>query len=650
MKKIDINISLKGLKTAAMVAASVLTVTACNAFLDVVPDNVAVIDNAFTNQQEAEKFLFTCYSYLPGTGEPSGNVGLTAGDEIWLNMPNHVPAPAWDYIAKGIRTADQAYPDYWKGSDYTYAMFTAIRDCNIFLENVEDMTKVPDLSVDKRARWIAEVKFLKAYYHFYLLRMYGPIPICDTNIPVSASPEEVQVKRNTFEECVDYIVDLLDECNSDLPAVIINRQSELGRITKPINRAVKAQVLLLAASPLYNGNPDFANFTDKDGVHLFPTSENPDKWNKAADAALDAIMSAESAGHELYYFDESDAPFDISETTKTQLSIRMAICDRWNDEIVWGRSNGRGRAGGTLQAGCMPRLDASMNVNQVRGCVAPTLEIVKEFYTENGVPIDEDKTLDFSDIEELREATEEEKYNFSVGYTTARINFDRENRFYADIGFDGGKWIMEYHPSQSDVDTYVLQAKQGQLGHGEVNGATSSTGYFTKKLVHWESGFGNTTAGVYEYAWPEIRLADLYLMYAEALNEVSGPVDDVHYYINEVRKRAGLESVADSWTKYSNNPAKPETKEGMREIIRRERLIELALEGSRYWDLLRWKQAPDYLNRPIEGWDVSQTETEAYYKVQTIFNRSFSAPRDYFNPIPNQEMMRNDNLVQNPGW
>lgn len=87
-----------------------------------------------------------------------------------------------------MRSADKSQPDFWKGSDYTYALFVGIRDCNTFLENIEDMSKVADLTADKRARWIAEAKFLKAYYHYYLLRMYGPIPIVDRNLPVSASP------------------------------------------------------------------------------------------------------------------------------------------------------------------------------------------------------------------------------------------------------------------------------------------------------------------------------------------------------------------------------------------------------------------------------------------------------------------------------
>ena len=136
------------------------------------------------------------------------------------------------------------------------------------------------------------------------------------------------MKRQPFDDCVKYIVDLLDECNPDLPAVITNRQSELGRITKPINRAVKARVLLLAASPLFNGNSDLANFRDNDGLPLFASEEDSGKWAQAADAAREAIESAENAGHDLYYFD--DAPFEISETTKTQLSVRHPLHPRRN--------------------------------------------------------------------------------------------------------------------------------------------------------------------------------------------------------------------------------------------------------------------------------------------------------------------------------
>jgi len=609
------------------------------------PDNVSTIDHAFSSEIEAEKYLFTCYSYLPNHAWPEENIGLLGGDEIWLALPTHIPAAQWYNIAQNIVSADETPTNCWDGRAGGRPLFIAIRNCNIFLENVEDLSKVEDLTLDKRQRWIAEVKFLKAYYHFYLLRIYGPIPIVDKNLPVDVSPEEVKVKRAPMDECVNYIVNLLDECNKDLPLVINRPRDEMGRITQPINRAIKARLLLMAASPLFNGNPDFVNFKDKDGAQLFNPTYDETKWQKAVDAAKEAIETSESAGHKLFYFENS--PFTLSETSLTQMSIRHSVCERINTESIWGLTGGLADG---IQKICMPRLDAAMNENDTHGSLSPTLKIVKQYYTKNGVPIEEDKTLDFSNANELRAATHEERYNIKEGYKTARINFDRENRFYAHIGFDGGRWLMLYHPSRSDEDNYVLECKKGQVGAGSIDGKYSITGYFTKKLVNWDSGFGYGSAGIYHYAWPEIRLAEVYLMYAEALNEVQGPVEDVHKYLNLIRKRAGLKPIAESWENYSKNPSKPSTKDGMREIIHRERLIELSLEGSRYWDLKRWKKAVDELSMPILGWDISQSDAESYYQEKTLFNQKFIAPKDYFLPIRNYELTVNSNLVQNPGW
>src|SRR5690606_6599447 len=109
-----------------------------------------------------------------------------------------------------------------------------------------------------------------------------------------------------------------------------------------------------------------------------------------------------------------------------------------------------------------------------------------------------------------------------------------------------------------------------------------------------------------EYPWPMMRLADLYLIYAEALNESSGPSEEVFLYLDKIRERAGLKGVKESWTNYSKNPTKPTSKEGLRDIIRRERNIEMCFEGSRFWDLRRWKLAAQELNKNITGWDRNQ--------------------------------------------
>ncbi len=566
-----------GLRNSSLVTIMIVCTffgVSCKKFLDIVPDNVATINHAFANTVEAEKYLFTCYNYLPGSGSTNGNVGLLAGDELWIpDYRQYFQAATWTVIARGLQNAGDPAANYWDGMQEGKDLYEAIRHCNIFLENVSNLEKVRDLRLDKRNRWLAEVKFLKAYYHFFLLRMYGPIPIIRENIAISAPPEAVRIKRRPVDECVKYISELLDESYQDLPLVITNKNDELGRITKPINRAVKAKLLLMAASPLFNGNSDYASFENKDGEQLFNLQYDPGKWQLAASAAKEAIDDAEAAGHRLYYYTAIPG-FEMSENTMTQMSIRGAITERWNDEVIWGLSNSRAN---TLQRAGQPLLYADMSINAAYASLAAPLKIVRQFYTKNGVPIEEDKTQDFSEISNLRMAAPEESVNFEVRYKTARINFDRENRFYADLGFDGGKWLTADLPARKDLEAYVVKAKMGQISAGSAFGLYSETGYFTKKLVNWESRFAANTS-VREYPWPEIRLADVYLMYAEALNEVSGPVPDVHRYLNLIRARAGLEPVADAWQKYSTNPAKPNTKEGMRAIIRRERLIEMAFE------------------------------------------------------------------------
>lgn len=642
MKRYKID-GIAGVLTMLLAA---LTLNSCN-YLDIVPDNVATIDNAFTNEIEAEKYLYTCYTFLPELGNLSGNPALVSGDEIWMAYPRLLPqAQTWDYIARNLQNSNNPVANYWDGQMEGQPYFQAIRECNTFIENVSDLSKVPDLTLDKRSRWLAEVKFLKAYYHFFLLRMYGPIPITDRNIPISATAEEMRVVREPVDKCVKYISDLLDECYNDLP-LTIRVKAEYGRINKPINRAIKARLLLMAASPLFNGNSDFANFKDEYGNPYFNQESDPAKWEVAAEAAKQAIDVAEEAGHELFYFTQSMSSFPLSETSLTQMSIRHAVCERWNKEIVWGLSDSRVNA---LQNSCMPRLTSEMSVNLCAIALAPTLKIAQQFYTKNGVPIEEDETLDFSTINELREATDEEVYNFDMRYQTARLNYDREDRFYACMGFDGGKWLMSDITSRDDADTYVVRAKKNQIAAGNPLGLHSESGYFIKKLVHWDSTFYETNNSTKEYPWPAVRLADLYLMYAEALNECEGPVNDVHKYLNLVRERAGLKSVTESWTLYAKNKDKPTTKEGMRDIIRRERLNEMCFEGSRLWDLKRWKTASTELNNPITGWDFNQAETIDYYQVNTVFQQKFVTPRDYFWPIRAYELTVNPDLVQNPGW
>ena len=148
------------------------------------------------------------------------------------------------------------------------------------------------------------------------------------------------------------------------------------------------------------------------------------------------------------------------------------------------------------------------------------------------------------------------------------------------------------------------------------------------------------------------RLSELYLNYAEALNEFSGPSPEVYNSLNIIRERAGIPSVEDAWSDatIALTPNKHTSQDGLREIIQQERMIELAFEGHRYYDIRRWKLAEKYFTTPIQGWSVDEDSEANYYQIMDVSQRSFSVPRDYLQPISFIELSKNPNLVQNPGW
>lgn len=649
--------SYKKTKTAAgslLLALLLAGGFSCKKFLDIVPDNVATVESAFKLRKEAEKYLFTCYSYLPKNGDGWFNAALTAADEIWYPQNDQSTWHAAFRIAQGQQNKSTPYFDEWAGerkggSGDTRAVplkiWRGINQCNIFLENVRDLNKVRDIDPFERERWIGEAEFLKAYYHYYMLRMYGPIPIMDKSIDLDA--ENIFTKRQPVDACVDYISALLDSAYAKLPMKITDENNEMGRITQTIALAVKAKLLVMAASPLFNGNPDFASFTDKEGTRFFSANYDPQKWVRARDACKAAIDLAAMNGHELYTY-KNDV-YNLSDPMKIQMNVRNAVTTWWNPEIIWGNSNSYFNN----EFMCVPPLERGTNFDRfsLRGLWAPPMKIVKLFYTRNGVPMEEDKTLNFTNYTELRTATAADKYYIEPNFVTARLHFDREPRFYADIGFDGGIFYMQDSPSGSDENTYYLKAKNVEnAGYGHFQNY-SETGYFVKKLANWRSTTrGQTNPTWLGYPWPMIRLADLYLLYAEALNETEGGSATAIEYVDKVRQRAGLNGVVESWTNYSNSPAKFTTKEGLRQIIQRERSIEMLFEGERLWDLKRWKLAAEVLNEDITGWNIFGKTTASFYQERFVFDQTFITPRDYFWPIGDYDTRRNPQLVENPGW
>jgi hypothetical protein len=650
--------SPKSLKT--LVLLTLFTLSSCADYLDIVPDNVATLDYAFRDRAGAESYLAGLYSYQPILGNPNNDPGLLGGDDTWALVDSWSGITDFScYNIKLSQNTTNPHVNTWNGKNQGRGLFVAIRECNTFLENINKVGG--DLGAAEKARFIAEAKFLKAYYHYWLLRQYGPIPLVKENMPIGASIEEAKVYRDKFDDCVDYIVALLDEAVTDLPAVIYDLSNELRRITKPVALSIKAEVLTLAASPLFNENEYLSGMVDKRGVNLMASNRTKtEKWVRAREACSEAIeMIEETNQYGLYDFSRS--PYynsyepGIGSTSRLVMTLRTVVTDKWNREIIWGTIN-------EFSKTTLPFFLAShVNLAASTPVVAPTIRAVETFYSENGVPIDEDKQYDYADRFNYETASQDQQYYMVVDPNTpiAKINMHREPRFYANLGFNGGYWLgngskVDFNREPAAQRAWVTRMLKGQPSGNSTSLRYSITGYLIKKGSHIETAVNDagTSLTTVQSTFPIMRLADLYLLYAETLNEAENSETartEAIRYVDRIRTRAGLKGVVESWREFSINTDKPSTQFGLRSIIHQERLNELAFEGKRFWDLRRWLTAETEMNRPVQGWNIMGETPEEYYRPVTFQILSFGK-KDYLWPIMQEELLKNPNLIQNPGW
>ncbi len=636
---------MKKLKNYILLFLMMFAFGACD-YLDIVPDNVATIDNAFTDKYNAEKYLFTCYSYLPKMGSTGNNPALLGSDELGLGKYHENTTGV--QLSIGNQTIVAPYYDFWRGANGGTALYTGVRDCNTFLERIGE---VPDISDYERNTWIAEVKFIKAYLHFYLIRMYGPIHIIPENLPVNESIENLKLTREPLDDCFKYVIDLIDEAMVDLPEILQVEATDYGHITKPIAAAVKAKILVTAASPLFNGEAGF-NIYNHDGTALFPTEDATaiqQKWADALTACEEAITLAENAGHRL--MDLSDfktAGAVVTDTTKLKVILNYRVTAQENQEVIWPHTNGAASVGG-LQSIAMPAYFSTQDWYGDGRLGAP-LKMSLLHYTNNGVPIEEDKDWQGLNLNKIMTVGADQANHMKLGYRTVQRNFNREVRYYADLSFDGALVYGHLRPDKTDNNAALdyINHKQGGWSSSGYAWKVCPYGYWPVKLVNMNTGQDNMGWRGRAYAFPALRLADLYLLYAETLIE-NNQLDEAKVWIDKIRTRAGLKGIDESWAAYSTNPSKPDTKDGLREIMKRERLIELAFEGSRFWDLRRWMDAEDYCNEPVTSWDPNESTVEGYYNVQVVYYPTFNIKHHFF-PIAESEISKNPNLVQNYGW
>lgn len=623
-------------------------------YLDLAPDNIPTMEMVFNTRQTAEKMLMTCYSYMPEHGNVHQNPGLGSSEEVWNFSEKgffYVNSTSYN-IALGNQNTNNPYLNFWDGGNGGKNMFEAINDCNIFIENVD---KVPDMNMGEKVRWKSEVKVLKAFYHYWLLQLYGPIPYMDKNLDVSSSLDQLKTEREPVDVVIAKIVGLLDEVIEEdgLPLNIRAQLTEMGRLTKPAALAIKAKVLTLDASPLFNGNSDFAGYANKEGVPFINPVFDLKKWEAARDALKEAIDVAHEAGHELYKFDEN-LMTAVSETTELELTLRNTITARYNKELIWGLGDNGTQELMKIANPPLTQYQQGSLVDHTISMHNATLDVAEQFYTNKGIPIQYDKSWEYEKRYEVADRPiEGHEYYIAANERTARLNYYREPRYYAWIGFDRGLWYNEEAPDDKHSLCVYNRAKEVS---GRMYDYYNITGFYTKKLVNYKLVMTKETNTINKcsYPFPIIRLSDLYLLYAEVLNECkNSPDSEVYEYIQLVRNKAGLDKetggLKESWAKYSTKPEMPLTKTGLREVIHQERLIELSFEGQRFFDLRRWRKSMEYCNRPIRGWNVLGKEEAEYYQVRYIYFPKF-LPKNYFWPIWKEEIYRNEKLQQSPFW
>lgn len=596
--------------TVLVLLLLVLVSTGCKKFLSQVPDDRLTIEETFRNRSTAEKFLASVYSYIPRewsqrfVGNSNSGPWTGASDEaeyLWgFVASNDINIGSWD---AGSWFTQVFWRDFYRG----------IRSASIFIDNIDKVTV--DINDEQKRRYKAEARALRAMYYFYLTRIYGPVVLMGNNvIPVDVPASSINLPRNSMDECVEFIVSELDLAAKDLPTKPIN-DGNFARLTRGIALSFKARALLQAASPLYNGNTDYAALKNKDGKQLISQTYDEKKWQRAA-AAYKAFIDEFVPGVYTLYRKN-----DASGNYSPFISLRDVMLDPWNQEVIFGRPDDENARNYEVT----PYHNGYASEVRGNGGLGATQRQVDAFFMANGRSITDPASGYVASGTSPFQAPDD---NQNRDIFNQWVN--REPRFYVNITYDNRKWL---NTNSGEVITRLYF--KGNSGKGTSNDYCP-TGYVVRKgakLTDWRNGQGVQV---------QYRLANLYLDYIEALNEYDPANSDILKYLNMIRDRAGIPGYGPGGLDI------PAGKDAMRAAIWRERQVELCFENVRYFDTRRWKIAEQTDNGPAMGLNIDGTLPD-FYNQKPFETRVFNK-RHYFFPIPEQDINNNPQLVQNTGW
>ena len=679
---------------AAMCATAFLT--SCSDYLDTDKyfKDQQSLEHIFNNKNNTLEWLALSYSRLQGDNIEIGhsdNNPTNFCDDMTFNEGNN--GERYRKFKLGEYGDGYSYDTYYKNSwPWSYV---GIRQASVFIHNAHANEELTQDEIDVL---IGEAHFLRGYFYWLLIRKYGPVPIMpDEGADFSESYDNLSYPRNTFDECVDFICKDMIEAAKRLPDRRDNLNS--ARPTKGAALAVRAKVLTYAASPLYNGNTEMADFTDKTGRQLISQQYDERKWAVAAAAGKDFLDYNDQAGvykihtvgirktaedtsypttiippkcepYSSQNFPDGWADIDPFESYRSVFNGELSMAE--NEEVIFTRGQNNRTNNlipdgqeGSVEIGVkdlvkhqLPNSLGGWNIHGV------TQKQCDAYAMADGTPYDREKVMaqygpgnEFTTINNkaLHPYDHLPDNGIYMGYA------NREPRFYASVAYSGTIWPGASTTEDRYHNQQIFYYRGEQDGRVNSNERWVNTGIGVMKYVHpYDINVGNN-ASIRDKADPALRYADLLLLYAEALNNlttsyeiaswdgtqtytISRDVNEMHRGVKPVRMRAGVPDYTDEV--YAD-------RDQFFNAIVHERQIEFFAENQRYFDLRRWKIAEEHEAEQIYGCNTLMDRRNAlqFYnpvrvpKLQTSFSR-----RQYFWPVSWDELRRNKNLTQAPGW
>lgn len=578
---------------AAMIVGASLASTSCSDYLDKQPSNELSEEKVLADWNMFEQFHYDTYNFL--------RHGALRINESWLDATTDLAETS--FATGGARTTFNIGNYYGAGGsgelyDTWESRYRGIRKCNMVITRINTVPKNPRNTQEEHDNYVkiftAEARFLRAYFYWEMFLRYGPVPIVLEVLDPEGDMLSKYTSRPTVKEfVVDFVLSELEDCEHDLldysTAWAANRA---GRLAQPVARALRSRIMLYMASPRY-------------------ASESGISWGEAASVAKSFI---DDYGTNFSLFRvENASPADnygnaVLYTTYTG-SNTETIFFRNDPVINWGNIAadtpvGEGGRGGNCPSQNLVDMydmaDGSSPFAQYDATGAPVYR--------NGVP----------------------EVNAASGYNDADMWSNRDPRLEATVLYQGVQWGTMRDNSRIDV-------RPGMADNPTGNANATPTGYYMRKYIPATILSSNHGGTAYRL-WTIIRYAEILLNYAEAMNEVNGPCQEVYDMLDMVRQRAGISgSVADR--------ADLRSKDAMRNFIHKERTVEFAFEEHRSWDVRRWNVAVEALSRPIYGVNVAMDGTVSRKVAQ---ERVFES-RMYLYPIPEGEVWKTS-IENNPGW